>query len=240
MLDRPRSVLAHPSLVVAALAVATVGSHLPGLLHGDRPVNPDEAFVVTEGRVVAAGGKLYVGVVDRKPPLVPLFASALDRVRWLPCADRATGLERRWARCRRAPGIRDRPRSQGSEVRRRRDGALRRDHRRIRTHGRPGRQFRILHRATHGSRGLSCRTTPMAAGRSRGGAQRPRPPGRRDRCAAGRRRRVALGSMATPGPRRGPEARSCWSLPSPHSERRCCSGRLEHRVATSTLLAPGH
>ncbi|MFE2428567.1 ArnT family glycosyltransferase [Streptomyces sp. NPDC059373] len=53
-----------PALVVCAAVV-----HLPSFI---RSVwNPDEGFLATQARMLAAGGSLYGTVVDRKPPLLP-------------------------------------------------------------------------------------------------------------------------------------------------------------------------
>jgi 4-amino-4-deoxy-L-arabinose transferase-like glycosyltransferase len=53
-----------PALVVCAAVV-----HLPSFI---RSVwNPDEGFLATQARMLAAGGSLYNTVVDRKPPLLP-------------------------------------------------------------------------------------------------------------------------------------------------------------------------
>ena len=61
------------------VSLVTTVLHLPELLHSG-PVNPDEAFVATEARVLVGGGRLYVDVVDRKPPLLPLVYEAIGRV----------------------------------------------------------------------------------------------------------------------------------------------------------------
>lgn len=54
--------------------VVTVALRAPGLTH--HLFNPDEAYVVTEARVMRAGGSLYHSVVDRKPPGMPLLTYA--------------------------------------------------------------------------------------------------------------------------------------------------------------------
>ena len=57
--------------LVAVLAAATVIARAPGLLYNgifDR----DEAYLSVMGDVMRGGGTLYVDVIDRKPPLVPL------------------------------------------------------------------------------------------------------------------------------------------------------------------------
>ena len=56
---------------MAVLAAATVIARSPGLLYNgifDR----DEAYLSVMGDVMRGGGTLYVDVIDRKPPLVPL------------------------------------------------------------------------------------------------------------------------------------------------------------------------
>lgn len=57
--------------LVPALLVLTTLTRLPSFL---QPVwNPDEGFLATQARMLAAGGVLYETVVDRKPPLAPLL-----------------------------------------------------------------------------------------------------------------------------------------------------------------------
>jgi 4-amino-4-deoxy-L-arabinose transferase-like glycosyltransferase len=63
-------------LLVVAVAVLT---HLPGLLRTE-VLNPDEAFLATQGRVINDGGHLYQDVVDRKPPIVPYVYAVTQRV----------------------------------------------------------------------------------------------------------------------------------------------------------------
>lgn len=63
-------------LVVAVVAIVT---HLPGFIRTE-VLNPDEAFLATQARVLNDGGRLYVDVVDRKPPLVPYVYAATQRV----------------------------------------------------------------------------------------------------------------------------------------------------------------
>ncbi|MFJ4988267.1 glycosyltransferase family 39 protein [Streptomyces sp. NPDC088732] len=77
-----------PLLPLLTLLAALV--HLPSFL---RPVwNPDEGFLATQARMLAAGGVLYDTVVDRKPPLLPwLYQGAFavfgdDSLRPLRCA----------------------------------------------------------------------------------------------------------------------------------------------------------
>jgi len=55
--------------LLPVLALLTAVTRLPSFA---RPVwNPDEGFLATQARQLAAGGTLYETVVDRKPPLVP-------------------------------------------------------------------------------------------------------------------------------------------------------------------------
>jgi len=65
-------------LILVVIAVAAI-THLPGLLRTE-VLNPDEAFLATQARVINDGGHLYTDVVDRKPPLVPYLYAATARV----------------------------------------------------------------------------------------------------------------------------------------------------------------
>jgi hypothetical protein len=65
-------------LVLAVIAVAIV-THLPGLVRTE-VLNPDEAFLATQARVVNDGGALYQDAVDRKPPIVPYLYALTARV----------------------------------------------------------------------------------------------------------------------------------------------------------------
>ena len=59
----------HWRLLLPALALLTAATRLPSFT---RPLwNPDEGFLATQARQLAAGGVLYEDVVDRKPPLLP-------------------------------------------------------------------------------------------------------------------------------------------------------------------------
>ncbi|MEY2582285.1 MAG: hypothetical protein QOE09_2134, partial [Ilumatobacteraceae bacterium] len=55
------------AIVVIVVAAVT---HLPGFVRTE-VLNPDEAFLATQAKVINDGGQLYHDVVDRKPPLVP-------------------------------------------------------------------------------------------------------------------------------------------------------------------------
>ncbi len=57
--------------LVGVLAAATVVARLPGLWFNGL-FDRDEAFLNVMGDVMRSGGTLYVDVIDRKPPLVPL------------------------------------------------------------------------------------------------------------------------------------------------------------------------
>lgn len=62
--------------LTAALVVATLVARLPGLVFKGL-FDGDEASIAVMGKVMADGGHLYVNVVDRKPPIVPVvFALA--------------------------------------------------------------------------------------------------------------------------------------------------------------------
>jgi hypothetical protein len=65
-------------LVLGVVVLATL-THLPSLVR-PQALNPDEAYLATEGSVLNAGGRLYVDVVDRKPPVVPFLYAAAQRV----------------------------------------------------------------------------------------------------------------------------------------------------------------
>lgn len=54
-----------------AFTVLTLVLFAPGV--SDVIFNPDEAFVATQARMLEDGGTLYVDVVDRKPPIVPVL-----------------------------------------------------------------------------------------------------------------------------------------------------------------------
>jgi len=56
---------------VAGLAAATLVARSPGLLFNGL-FDRDEAYLSVMGDVMRRGGSLYVDVIDRKPPLVPL------------------------------------------------------------------------------------------------------------------------------------------------------------------------
>jgi hypothetical protein len=53
--------------LAAVLRIPTFGNHV---------FNTDEAYLATEAQVLDHGGRLYVDVVDRKPPLVPYVYAA--------------------------------------------------------------------------------------------------------------------------------------------------------------------
>jgi 4-amino-4-deoxy-L-arabinose transferase-like glycosyltransferase len=83
---RGRVLAARPGLLAAGFLVLSLLTHLPGFKRA--LWNPDEAFLGTQGRVLAGGGRLYVDVVDRKPPILPyLYALAVtvsgDNAIWL-------------------------------------------------------------------------------------------------------------------------------------------------------------
>ena len=80
-----RALAARPILQAAAFLLLSLLTHLPGFTRA--LWNPDEAFLGTQGRVLAGGGRLYVDVVDRKPPILPTYALAVtiggDNAIWL-------------------------------------------------------------------------------------------------------------------------------------------------------------
>ncbi|EST37290.1 hypothetical protein N566_13825, partial [Streptomycetaceae bacterium MP113-05] len=63
----------RPALL-AVLTVLTALTRLPSLT--TTLWNPDEGFLATQARQLAAGGELYATVVDRKPPLLPWLYQA--------------------------------------------------------------------------------------------------------------------------------------------------------------------
>jgi len=70
----PLPPLTSRRVLYPALAALTAAVRLPSAL---RPVwNPDEGYLATQARQLAAGGRLYETVVDRKPPLVPWLYEA--------------------------------------------------------------------------------------------------------------------------------------------------------------------
>ncbi len=79
---------AHPARYVPVVLLAVViALHLPGL--STRVFNNDEAYIATVADVLAHGGRLYVDVVDRKPPGVFylyhwLFELTGSRALWIP------------------------------------------------------------------------------------------------------------------------------------------------------------
>ncbi len=62
--------------VAGVLAVATLVARLPGLIFNG-VFDRDEAFLAVTGDVLRHGGTLYVDVVDRKPPVVPIAYALL-------------------------------------------------------------------------------------------------------------------------------------------------------------------
>lgn len=57
------------------LALSCVILRAPALF-SSRWFDPDEAAIALQGKVVAAGGQLYVDIADRKPPIPPLVYAA--------------------------------------------------------------------------------------------------------------------------------------------------------------------
>ena len=73
--ERLTARVAGPGGQVAVLALLVLLTRLPGLVTA-KLFNTDEATLSIGGRELANGGSLYVGVIDRKPPL-PFLAYAL-------------------------------------------------------------------------------------------------------------------------------------------------------------------
>lgn len=65
--------------LVGVLAAVAVVSRLPGLV-GSLAFNADEATLATGGRSMAHGGRLYVDVIDRKPPLPFALYAVVQRL----------------------------------------------------------------------------------------------------------------------------------------------------------------
>ncbi len=57
-------------MVALGLGVLTLLTRLPGLVSG-RMFNVDEAYLAAMGLTIGQGGRLYVDVLDRKPPVLP-------------------------------------------------------------------------------------------------------------------------------------------------------------------------
>ncbi len=57
-------------MVALGLGVLSLLTRLPGLLSG-RLFNVDEAYLAAMGLTIGHGGRLYVDVLDRKPPVLP-------------------------------------------------------------------------------------------------------------------------------------------------------------------------
>src|SRR6266850_1900236 len=67
-----------PSWMVAGLITVLFITHLPALL--PRSTIQDEAVYVVVARQMLRGGRLYVDVVDRKPPLLFWVYEAILRI----------------------------------------------------------------------------------------------------------------------------------------------------------------
>src|SRR4051794_12224337 len=75
----PVSRWAHGWRFVLGVVLLAAVTHLPSLVRS-QALNPDEAYLATEARVLTGGGRLYVDVVDRKPPVVPYLYAAAQQV----------------------------------------------------------------------------------------------------------------------------------------------------------------
>jgi len=62
--------------MVSVLALATLVSRAPGVLYNGM-FDRDESYLAVTGDVIANGGQLYIDVIDRKPPIVPVMYAVL-------------------------------------------------------------------------------------------------------------------------------------------------------------------
>lgn len=72
LFDRVRSRLTWGSWVVVVLGITTLIARSPGIIFNGM-FDRDESYLAVTGDVVRNGGHLYVDVIDRKPPVVPLM-----------------------------------------------------------------------------------------------------------------------------------------------------------------------
>lgn len=78
IVERLRGALPWPVWAGLVLTAATIIARLPGLLFNG-VFDRDEAFLAVMGDVLRHDGRLYVDVIDRKPPIVPsLYAIVRD------------------------------------------------------------------------------------------------------------------------------------------------------------------
>ncbi|MCE2806979.1 MAG: glycosyltransferase family 39 protein [Actinobacteria bacterium] len=62
--------------MVSVLGLVTIVSRSPGLLYNGM-FDRDESYLAVTGDVLRQGGTLYVDVIDRKPPIVPIMYSMI-------------------------------------------------------------------------------------------------------------------------------------------------------------------
>ena len=71
-----RSRMSWSAWMVTVLGLATLLSRAPGLLYNGM-FDRDESYLAVTGDVIRHGGQLYVDVIDRKPPVVPVMYSLI-------------------------------------------------------------------------------------------------------------------------------------------------------------------
>lgn len=65
------------SVAVAVIGVGALVARVPGLIH--LWYGPDEPYIAVQAQTLMRGDRLYVDVIDRKPPLVPVVYAAIGR-----------------------------------------------------------------------------------------------------------------------------------------------------------------
>jgi hypothetical protein len=71
-----RSRMSWGAWMVSVLGLATVVSRAPGILFNGM-FDRDESYLAVTGDVLRNGGRLYVDVIDRKPPVAPVMYSLI-------------------------------------------------------------------------------------------------------------------------------------------------------------------
>ena len=66
---------ANRLVIFLAFLATSAATHATGLLH--RKITSDEASVATAAHALLSGGRLYLTIADRKPPIVPLIYAAV-------------------------------------------------------------------------------------------------------------------------------------------------------------------
>lgn len=74
-----RARMSWPAWTVSVLAVTTLISRAPGLLYNGM-FDRDESYLAVTGDALRNGGQLYVDVIDRKPPVVPVMYAVLREI----------------------------------------------------------------------------------------------------------------------------------------------------------------